>query len=110
MAKKRIKNQAQFASYEVTGVNGMPIKIVFDRAEVVVGRRVVGGLTITELRLLSRLNQGGLVSRGALLMSAWSGKTIKWNNASRRLDVAICRLRAKTGIDIVAVPGEGYRI
>ncbi len=88
----------------------MPIRIIFDRAEVVVGKRVVGGLTLTDLRLLSRLNQGGVVTRGALLMSAWSGKTVNWNRASRKVDVAIARLRAKTGINITAVPGEGYRI
>lgn len=92
------------------GYRNMRIKILFNRAEARVGRRVVTGLTFTELRLLDRLNRGGIVSRGALLMSAWSGKTVKWNTAGRRLDVAICRLRAKTGIKIEAVAGEGYRL
>ena len=98
----------------------MQISVDLHRAEVRIRKNggppwVRTGFTYTELRLLSRLTEGGVVSRGALLMSAWSGKTIKWDqaNPSRRVDVAVARLRSKLskfGINITAVPGEGYRI
>ncbi len=91
----------------------MPIRVDWINGKAKVGRDWVGGLTLTELRLLHRLGQGGTVTRGALLMSAWSGKTVNWNKASRKIDVAVARLRAKlshTKAVILAVPGEGYRI
>lgn len=94
----------------------MKIRVDWPGAGAKVGRRAVAGLTPLELRLLGRFAQakrGAVVSRGALLVAGWPGKTLELWGATRKVDVAVSRLRAKlerVGVDVEAVAGEGYRI
>jgi|CXWL01.1.fsa_nt_gi DNA-binding response OmpR family regulator len=90
----------------------MQITIVYDQVKAVIGGRVVGGLTYTELRLLDTLNKAkGPVSRADLFHRVWG--VIRYRPGDRRVDVMVARLRLKLrsfGIMIHAVPGEGYRL
>lgn len=91
----------------------MRLNVDLERGEAWAGRNRVPRLTYTELRALVRLIRGDTVSRGALLVAAWPRRSPAEAGASRKVDMAVARLRAKlakVGVRIRAVPGEGYRI
>ncbi len=71
----------------------------------------IPGLTLIEVRVYARLLDArrGAVSRGDLLLAGWGGARMKLKNATRKVDVAVSRLRAK-GIEIGTMRGAGYFI